>query len=79
MIWLMGGMTLVFAWMAVSMYVAAFQEQEPQMRNQLMRKGFGTLVLTLMGIYFIVNSLRAPQPDPTIAEPARPAASVQPH
>lgn len=70
MAWLMVIGGLFFAWMSLSMYLAAVKETDPAQRNQLMRKGFGTLVLALMGLVFAFYSFHPPEPDPAPAEPA---------
>jgi hypothetical protein len=75
--WVMAAMALVFAWMSLSMYLAAFKESDPVSRNQLMRKGFGTLVLALMGSMFAWYSFAPPGPsDAPASSPAKlPAGS----
>lgn len=57
MAWLMGALALIFGYISFSMFVAAFREDDPAERYKLMRSGFGTLVLTLMGIVFAWSSL----------------------
>ncbi|HEY9841447.1 MAG: hypothetical protein ACAI44_13430 [Candidatus Sericytochromatia bacterium] len=60
MAWLMVVMAAVFGWMSLSMYLAAVKEPDPTQKNQLMRKGFGTLVLALMGAMFAWYSFAGP-------------------
>jgi len=62
--WLVVGMACVFAYISLSMYIAAFKEKNEQERAKLMKSGFGTLVLTLMGIYFAWNSFFSVPPTP---------------
>ena len=50
------GLAIVFAYISLSMYLAAFKEPAGPEREKLMRSGFGTLVLTLMGLYFAYSS-----------------------
>jgi hypothetical protein len=52
-----------FGYISLSMFVAGFKEQDPVERNKLMRSGFGTLTLCMMGIVFAWYSLNGvPQP-----------------
>lgn len=60
--WLMVVVAAIFGWMSLSMFVAAFKEQDIKERERLMKSGIGTLVLTLMGIVFAWNSLNPPAP-----------------
>lgn len=53
----MGGLALIFGYISLSMFLAAFREEDPAERYKLMRSGFGTLVLTLMGIVFAWSSM----------------------
>jgi len=62
MAWLMGSLALVFGYISLSMFVAGFKEQDETERQKLMRSGFGTLVLAMMGLVFAVSSLQAPPP-----------------
>lgn len=50
----------VFAYISISMFVAGFKEPDGPERDKLMRSGFGTLVLTLMGITLAWNSFFPP-------------------
>ncbi len=60
MIWLMLVLSAVFGYISLSMYLAAFKESDGIERNKLMRSGFGTLVLTLMGLFFAYGSYSSP-------------------
>ena len=64
MAWLIAAVGLFFAWISVSMYVAAFKESDPVVRNQLMKKGFGPMVLALMGLIFAWYSFNPPTEPP---------------
>lgn len=61
--WLLGGFSLVFGYISLSMFVAAFKEKDEQERFKLMRSGLGTLVLALMGFVFAWYSFH-PAPPP---------------
>ncbi|MGV3525213.1 MAG: GerAB/ArcD/ProY family transporter [Candidatus Sericytochromatia bacterium] len=60
MAWLMVILACVFGYVSLSMFVAGFKETNEAERFKLMRSGFGTLVLTLMGIVFAWNSFHLP-------------------
>lgn len=60
MAWLMLVLAAVFAYISLSMYLAAFKENDGAERNKLMRSGFGTLVLTIMGLVFAYQSFSSP-------------------
>lgn len=51
---------LVFGYISVSMFIAGFKEKDGPERDKLMRSGFGTLVLTLMGISLAWSSFFPP-------------------
>lgn len=51
---------LIFGYISVSMFVAGFKEKDGPERDKLMRSGFGTLVLTLMGVSLAWNSFFPP-------------------
>jgi zinc transporter ZupT len=52
-----------FGYISLSMFVAAFKEQDGLERAKLMRSGFGTLTLSLMGIVFAWYSLMGSKPN----------------
>lgn len=54
--WLIVAMASIFGYISLSMYIAAFKEKDQEERSKLMRSGFGTLILTIMGIIFAWNS-----------------------
>ena len=60
----MGYLIALFAvisgYICLSMFVAGFKEPDGPERDKLMRYGFGTLVLTLMGITLAWNSFFPP-------------------
>lgn len=58
--WLILAMAIIFAYISLSMYLAAFKESDSEERNKLMRSGFGTLVLTIMGLAFAYYSFFSP-------------------
>lgn len=62
--WVMAILALVFGWISLSMLIAAFKEEDPELRQKLMKQGIGTLVLTMMGIVFAWNSFNPPPPPP---------------
>lgn len=51
---------LVLGYISVSMFVAGFKEKDGPERDKLMRYGFGTLVLTMMGMTLAWNSFFPP-------------------
>ena len=55
---------VAFGYISVSMFIAGFKEKEGPERDKLMRSGFGTLVLTLMGISLAWNSFFPAAPPP---------------
>lgn len=61
--WVLALAALFFGYISLSMFVAAFKEQDELERSRLMRSGFGTLVLMLMGIWFAWGSF-FPAPAP---------------
>lgn len=68
MIWLVVLGALFFSWIAISMYWAAYKETDAEMRQQLLRKGFGPLVLALMGFFFAYYAWHPPEPAPQVQE-----------
>ena len=52
MFWLLVASALVFGYISLSMFVSAFKENQETERAKLMKAGFGTLTLCLMGIVF---------------------------
>lgn len=60
--WLMAGTAAFFFWISLSMYISAFKTSDPAERNNLMKKGFGPLVLALMGVFFAWYSFNPPAP-----------------
>ncbi|PIQ27191.1 hypothetical protein COW36_16695 [bacterium (Candidatus Blackallbacteria) CG17_big_fil_post_rev_8_21_14_2_50_48_46] len=57
MAWILLLVAAVFGYISLSMFVAGFKEQDEAERMKLMRSGFGTLTLCLMGIVFAWYSL----------------------
>jgi len=55
--WILLLVAAVFGYISLSMFVAGFKEQDEAERMKLMRSGFGTLTLCLMGIVFAWYSL----------------------
>lgn len=60
--WLMLSAAAVFGYISVSMFVAAFKEANPAERLKLMKAGFGTLTLCMMGIAFAWSAFRRNTP-----------------
>ncbi len=60
MAWLIVIIAAGFGYVSLSMFVAGFKEPDGPERDKLMRSGFGTLVLTLMGITLAWNSFFPP-------------------
>jgi len=55
--WILLLVAAVFGYISLSMFVAGFKEQDEAERMKLMRSGFGTLTLCLMGIVLAWYSL----------------------
>lgn len=62
MSWIMLAASAVFGYISLSMFVAGFKEQNETERMKLMKAGFGTLTLCMMGIVFAWYSLNTPTP-----------------
>ena len=60
MVWLIVLVAITFAYISLSMFIAGFKEEDGPERDKLMRSGFGTLVLTLMGITLAWTSFFPP-------------------
>ncbi len=62
MAWLIVLLAAGFGWVSLSMYLSAFKEKNPDERNKLMRSGFGTLILAMMGLMFAWYSFNPATP-----------------
>jgi hypothetical protein len=60
MIWILAGAALMFGYVSLSMFIAAFKETEEVERRKLMKAGLGTLTLCLMGVVFAWYSFHSP-------------------